>query len=69
MISENESLFDCFALEPATYELNEPDSESSGLSSAINEFRSSSWLPDSAYRAIGSEPFFASWSTDGRIIW
>ena len=48
MISENESLLDCFALEPATYELNEPDSESSGLSSAIRVLRSSSWLPDSA---------------------
>ena len=48
MINENESLLDCFALEPATYELNEPDSESSGLSSAIRVLRSSSWLPDSA---------------------
>ncbi len=57
---ENESLLNCFAFDPATYELNAPARESSGLSSAINEFRSSSWLPESAYRAIGSEPFCAS---------
>ena len=60
MINENESLLNCCAFDNATYELNAPARESSGLSSAIDVLSSSSWLPANAYRAIGSEPFCAS---------
>ena len=46
---ENESLLNCFAFDPGDVErLNVRARESSGLSSAINEFRSRNWLPESA---------------------